>query len=146
MVLGYTTIEQSRKLAEILPVESADMWWAERYTGQVMENGQYIVEKNPVYYPSLTKPSNDNYSQDVVKDIPCWGLAALIEQMPSDIKGHELTIRKSYWQIEKTFAFELSYEENFEDYPPSILVSTSSIELIDACVEMILKLKEKNLL
>lgn len=24
---AYTDIEQSKKLAEILPVESADMWW-----------------------------------------------------------------------------------------------------------------------
>lgn len=70
----------------------------------------------------------------------------MLEQMPSEIKGHNLTINKSYWQIEKTFAYELSYEENFEDYPSSILVSTSSIELIDACVEMIIKLNEIKML
>ena len=36
---SYTDIKQSRKLAEILPIESADMWW---------------VERKPVYYLSFT--------------------------------------------------------------------------------------------
>ena len=34
---AYTDVEQSKKLAEILPIESADLWWAERYAGR-MEN------------------------------------------------------------------------------------------------------------
>ena len=31
---NYTDIEQSKKLAEILPIESADMWYAEVYEGK----------------------------------------------------------------------------------------------------------------
>ena len=77
----YTDIEQSRKLAEILPVESANMWWAERYKGRVV-NWEYIVEETPVYYISFTKPSENNYSQDTINDIPCWSLTALLKLMP----------------------------------------------------------------
>lgn len=123
-IKSYTDIEQSKKLAEILPIETADMW------------------VHP-YWDDVPNIGNADLSSN---QIPCWSLAALIEQMPSDIKGHELTIRKSYWQIEKTSAYELSYEEDFEDYPPSILISTSSIELIDACVKMIIKLNELKML
>lgn len=122
-IRAYTTIEQSKKLAEILPLESADMIYPSDFDFP---------------FVWIEKPKKDKNAT------PCWSIAALIEQMPSGIKGHELTIRKSYWQIEKTFVYELSYEEDFEDYSPSILVSASSIELIDACYEMIIKLNERN--
>lgn len=79
---SYTDIAQAKKLAEILPHESADMWWAERYAGKVMLNGQYVVDKVPLYYPCLVQPSKDNYSQDTVRDIPCWSLVALLKQIP----------------------------------------------------------------
>ena len=127
---SYTDLEQSKKLAEILPIESADMCYR-------------IVAYNPndthVYQPYC-------FLGTLESDIPCWSLAAIIELLPYDIKGHNLAIHKSYCPNEKNFAYELSYEGNFYDYEPSILVSTSSIELIDACVEMIEKLKEKGIL
>ena len=74
---AYTDLEQSKKLAEILPIESADMWWAERYRGHTTKDYQFIVDDTPYYYLSLTKPSDGNYSLDTIKDIPCWSLAAL---------------------------------------------------------------------
>ena len=92
---AYTDLEQSKKLAEILPLESVDMWWAERYAGQVMANGQYVVEEKPVYYLSLSKPSNYNYSQDTVKDIPSWSLAALLNVLPKVINNETLFIETS---------------------------------------------------
>lgn len=62
---AYTDIEQSRKLAEILPLESADMyysWHDERY---------YIVNKDCPYPYSLKEKT------------PCWSLAALLELIPN---------------------------------------------------------------
>lgn len=57
-----TDIEQSKKLTEILPLESADMYW--------WHNGQrYYVE---------TKEHNDFQKSD----IPCWSLAALLDVLP----------------------------------------------------------------
>ena len=51
----YTDIEQSKKLAEILPPESADMWY--QHTGYSIVDG---TEK-PKYFPtlSLKRSSND---------------------------------------------------------------------------------------
>lgn len=40
---SYTNLEQSQKLVEILPIESADLWWAERFEGRVELNGDYIM-------------------------------------------------------------------------------------------------------
>lgn len=57
-IKSYTDVSQSKKLAEILPLESADMYW--------WHNGQrYYVE---------TKEHNDFQKSD----IPCWSLAALL--------------------------------------------------------------------
>lgn len=140
---SYTDINQSKKLAEILPVESADMYWAERYAGQVMEDGQYIVEDKPIYYLSFVKPSKYNYSQDIIKDIPCWSLAALLNILESEIydedeNTYELNIEKdgTWWNIE--------YRERYDESKD--IETNSTEELIDACYEMILKLHELNLL
>ena len=59
---AYTDIEQSKKLAKILPLESADMY----YSKHSLEN----------YYspiPLIGKHSN------IHNEIPCWSLAALSE-------------------------------------------------------------------
>ena len=124
---AYTDLEQSRMLAEFLPLESADMWWAERYAGQVMANGQYIVEEKPVYYPSLTKPSNGNYSQDTVKDIPCWSLAALLDILPEPN-----LLKKNGWRL---FCDNKDYFSSSSGYNP-----------VDACVAVIEELHEQNIL
>lgn len=130
---AYTDVEQSKKLAEILPIESADLWWAERYAGR-MENWEYIVEEKPVYYLSLTKPSNDNYSQDTVKDIPCWSLAALLDILDyPQLSKDKLGSGKTGWMV-SVYPDNCRYDSCWHNNP------------IDACYEMILKLHEQNLL
>jgi hypothetical protein len=63
-IKSYTDIEQSRKLAEILPLERADMCW-------------YIDDNN---IPTHT-PDNGFYRQDK-NHLPCWSLAALLGVLP----------------------------------------------------------------
>ena len=131
----YTDVEQSKKLAEILPLDSADMWWSERYSGRVTFGG-YIVEETPYYYLSLTKPSEGNYSQDAVKDIPAWSIKALLDY----IKG-------------KCGYFELVYLSRTTDGRGNVWENVNRLstdiydvyekEIIDACYEMVLKLNEK---
>ena len=60
---SYTDVEQSKKLAEILPNKTADMW----------------------YHPYLSDYP-DYVERCSIHNIPCWSLAALLEQMPSEIK------------------------------------------------------------
>jgi len=135
---NYTDVEQSKKLAEILPIESADVWWAERYGGKVTHDGQYIVNEEPIYYISFIKPSEINYSQDTVKDIPCWSLAALLDILRDkaySIDEDAIVTLSSY----KTVEWDLSISN-------SGLNMVTKSDPIDACVEMIVKLKEKDLL
>lgn len=56
---AYTDLEQSKKLAEILSLESADMFYT------LIDQGLYLEVKQGI------EPSKD--------DIPCWSLAALLD-------------------------------------------------------------------
>lgn len=62
----YTDIEQSNILAEILPIERADMY----YTRDSLEN----------YYCHI--PLIGKYSA-IHDQIPCWSLAALLSVIPN---------------------------------------------------------------
>ena len=65
-IKSYTTVEQSRKLAEILPTESADMViWGKDLDAIVATDAQ-----------KLMSCLNMNY-------LPCWSLAALINILPN---------------------------------------------------------------
>ena len=62
---AYTDLEQSKKLAEILPRESADMLYVyDRHLDKLYGDTPYVIG-----YKAL----NENV------DIPCWSLAALLE-------------------------------------------------------------------
>lgn len=63
---AYTDLNQSEKLAEILPIESADMFW--------------LVVGNTPRVHVLTEPLS-NYNK--WESYPCWSLAALLNILPS---------------------------------------------------------------
>jgi hypothetical protein len=58
---SYTDLEQSKRLAEILPKESADMGWYYSRNPQAARNQMWVG----------TKSEN--------ADIPCWSLTALLD-------------------------------------------------------------------
>lgn len=70
---SYTDIEQSNELAEILPIESADMWYS--YYGNPKYNPTIAYEGEQWF---LCHIRNSSYV-----DIPCWSLAALFNVLPS---------------------------------------------------------------
>ena len=61
-IKSHTDIEQSKKLVEILPIESADMYY---WCGEDLRIGGYRA-------------------MDIDYDIPCWSLAALLDVLPND--------------------------------------------------------------
>lgn len=66
-VKAFTDIPQSKKLAEFLPLESADMYW-------------YIAIKgNP------KAMLNEGYNKYGDFELPCWSLAALLSVLPNGI-------------------------------------------------------------
>lgn len=140
-----TSIEQSKKLMELgIDINSADMWWAERYEGRVAENGQYIVAEEPYYYSSLIKPSDINYSQDTIKDIPAWSLTALFEILPNN-EVTSTTVTRGGWNIEPPKYLDIWFAE-YETENHDNDFSLSAGNPVDAAFEMIVKLKEQNLI
>jgi len=63
---SYTDINQSKKLAKILPLESADMWY------------EYLPQlKCMSLFPSVLP-----ICHLFVNEVPCWSLAALMSVLP----------------------------------------------------------------
>jgi len=108
----YTDLEQSKKLAEILPLESADMYY----------DGFGRLPQGYAY--TLIHPNSFSY------DRPCWSLAALLDVLehPRCFQGD----KPIYWFC-GCFGKDKQYHEVEADNP------------VDACYEMIIWLKEKNL-
>ena len=116
-IRAYTTIEQSRKLAEILPHETADMCY------KCIEDDPYDIVLRPFSeWREEYKGLLVNKEADV---IPCWSLAAMLGVLP---KIHKL----------KPI---LDLEENSIQYSGIDLYVVAD-NLVDACIEMIEKLHE----
>lgn len=121
-IKSYTDIEQSRKLAEILPLESADMYWLNRHIDLTETKYEvFVIDKSNKYidfFKSYAVAIDNN------EIIPCWSLAALLKML----KDYQL------------FSNGLIVYINNESY------KIDSDNPIDACYELILKLNELNLL
>lgn len=118
---SYTDLEQSIKLAEILPLESADMYCPNR-------NG---IDNYPL--PIEWKNGLPLLSQE----IPCWSLSALLEAIPDSI--YDNTDEFSQLEFSKRSVA-------YHDLNDGIKIGSLKDNLIDACVDMIIKLKENNLI
>ena len=121
-IKSHTDIEQSKKLADILLLESADMGLYYSRNLQAARNQMWVG----------TKAEN--------VDIPCWSLAALLNVIPQEIFNGEYIINITEGLDNK---WMISYESSSE---VSSYINVSSDSLIDCCVEMIIKLKERNLI
>ena len=138
---AYTDIEQSKKLAEILPIESADHHYVRKTcdsTGNPVD-GKW---SEPKYGNPNSKYAN-YFVQNFTKyeKLPCWSLAALRACLPPGISIDGILY---VFESHNTFDNMWVYEYKFEDISAP-LYSKSSNE-IDACVEIIEKLYKQKLL
>lgn len=116
VIKSYTDIEQSKKLAEILPLETADMWYPDSENRNDIEFG-FDATRQQMYI-------------DYKDDLPCWSLAALIGVLP-EIQGGKPII---------------ALDDNYITYPHINDLHTKADNLIDAVYKMIIRLNEQNLL
>ena len=123
---SYTDLEQSTKLAMILPLESADM----RY--------HTISHYNP--YPCDEIVYTIEFNRASGKDIPCWSLAKLCELMEVEYK-----IEKTYLDQSDFCTYSFIFE-GFPDGQPGYYRTYEREEMIDAAVEFIEFLKRNELL
>lgn len=115
-IKSYTDIEQSRKLAEILSIESADMYW------------YLAIKGNP------RVAFNEGYNEYGDFELPCWSLAALLDIIRKTI-GYTLYGVDNYVYMScdignKPWKLETELYNNE----------------VDACYQMIIRLNELNLL
>lgn len=112
----FTDLKQARRLAEILPLESADMCYI---------NGKahlgFLYEEY--------KEFGDTVLQDYE---PCWSLVALLSVLPQTVRLVG-TSKDSYWYCECVSA-------NNQEYAGF----GSADNPVDACYEMIIKLHRLN--
>ena len=135
---GYTDLEQSKKLAEVLPLESADMTWkqVDPITGDLA--WEPLLGLNVAIKDNLFSYRN-GYT------IPCWSLAALLEQIPEklfDDNGfsYELEIIK-----QKGLCY-INYLCNDYDGIRYHSISSGCMDtLVDACVDVLFKLHKQKL-
>ena len=118
---SYTDINQSKKLAEILPQESADMY----YPWYIEEDRDNIKSGHRISIPSV-----GNFIHKV-NILPCWSLTALLTilNFPSLTQNKE-----NEWEV-------CVININNDEY-----IEMTASNPIDACYKMILKLNELNLL
>ena len=138
---SYTDIEQSKKLAEILPIESADMC--------------FNISQCSNMPPLMTPYSKFNEFFNIGKTpdflIPCWSLAALLDVLPIDFvqyKHYFLEVSKM-GDISKPYEVRYyRFREDWEgaDYGRITHISYTADNPIDACVSMIEELHELKLL
>ena len=126
---SYTDIEQSKKLAEILPLESADMCY------KCIGEDPYDVVLRP--YSEWREEYKGLLVAKEVDVIPCWSLVALLKYL-SKIKP------QVYTPI--LFPSEGKWILQFAEYGHGNLCVMFYDNPVDAGYEMILKLKEMNLI
>ena len=145
---AYTDIEQGRKLAEILPVESADMYYTVCADEEDNAHDGYddvrLRIENPFGDDELKKwyscyKEIDWYDSPYV---PCWSLAALLNVLPISIDEGQHCLAL----INSNPNGDIEWLCGYEDYKGNLMTACYGDNQIDACMEMILKLKEYNLL
>ena len=131
-IKSFTSLKQSKKLAEILPIESADMWWL-YVTAQGKHIAMMYEEPDPHYIARM-----ESYG---IKDaaIRCWSLAALLDILnKSTYFANEAgivelsSIKATKWCVSILNCGKI--ENCYTDNP------------VDACVAMIEHLHKLNLL
>ena len=125
---AYTDIEQSKKLVEILPLESADMCWCNSSVKGVNYTDEFTVHTHTAKELKEVFDGVFNHWDKYWELIPCWSLAALLDLLPDTMLGKD---KEGYVAMIETMGSDLV---------------TEAKNPIDACYEMIIKLNKQNLL
>ena len=117
---SYTDIEQSKKLAEFLPLESADM--------KILPFTEREYRIVPINDISVCGREDEIYA---------WSLAALLDAIPDSI----------YDNTDEFSQLEFSKKSvAYHDLNDGIKIGSLKDNLIDACYELIIELHKQKLL
>ena len=121
-VKSFTSLEQAKKLAEILPLESADMFYIAG-KGEPIFIGNKMVACGEDDYDALGEP-----------DVLCWSLASLLGVLPA---GTRLLKSANISSVGDT--------KYYCDYPKDTVHEWYD-NPVDACYEMVMRLNELKML
>ena len=125
---GYTDLEQSNKLARILPIESSDMW----YHGHISPwESERQYDSKPCPFHSMT-PNWDK---------PCWSLTALLEIVK---KQGPLPYKNGL--VFPCIEISPQYSVEYSNANGDVACYYEADNLVDACYEMIVNFNGQNLL
>lgn len=119
-VKSYTDLEQSKKLEEILPIESADMKW-------FFWKEEIDAHKTPAF--GYSKTAAESYKDTEAVYLACWSLSALLVVLPD------------YTLQTNTYGTVFVVCESKKP-----IISDAYDNPVDACYTLILKLHELNFL
>lgn len=137
---SYTDLEQSKKLAKILSLESAD------YTRLGKDEDNVLTRS---YFESCSSGLGEWIGKDEMS--PCWSLASIVWRLPNKIVSHETAfegedaegINDIYYKcIESTEDGRYMCYYSGNGYKYKYVADNP----VDACVEMIEKLHELKML
>lgn len=132
-VKAFTDIPQSKKLAEFLPLETADMIIVSIGDREGVKTTTMPKETFNILRTPFT---------DIRNTIPCWSLAALLKQLKSEI----ILENKQILFLHLNKYDNNSYEVRCTNSWTGEVLIAEAYHLVDACVTMIEKLQELNLL
>ena len=124
-IKSYTDLSQSKKLAEILPIETADM----HYNNASIKGINYVDEYRAelMDYNTAQKVWSKYLINSMFGIIPCWSLAAFMDYLSANFHV-DIKYLDNYWELD--CHIQVTYNE----------------ELVDSCVAMIIKLSELKVL
>ena len=133
-IKSFTDLPQSKTLSKILPLESADMVYLGIHQG--MDGKYHLSGTNteddvvPIYKNFFIKVFAKTTSSDVINQLPCWSLAALLGVLPN---GTDIVKEEADTENEK-YMCTVGVTND--------IISTFGNNPVDACVAMIEKLHE----
>lgn len=145
-IKSYTDISQSKKLAEFLPLESADMF----YNG-VQDLDKEMAFNIPIDGRTITVRTGHIITEKGIKAnllLPCWSLAALLNILPIVYTNNKKEVCGPL-HIDITDSetpFVLWYVNPLHKGNIVEIQTKEYDNMIDACVEMVLKLHKQKLI
>ena len=132
---NYTSIEQSKKLVEILPLESADAKYGYiapyEYSDRMYDEG-YDGIPYPIAF--IKKDYSNFFVEEYDDELPCWSLAALLNVLPD---GTDIIKEEADTENER-YMCTVGINDD--------IISTFANNPVDVCYEMILKLHNLKML
>lgn len=134
-MIGYTTIEQSKKLIELgIDVDTADMY----YFPNLKTPGVLSYSQMLEHFKAKQSELNDSgINADVPDLLPCWSTEALLKLLPIQTNGY--IMRDIHSTIKRKYKIAYSYR-GYDKF--AIICDT----LCECAYETIVKLKELKLI